>query len=309
MKNQLFSERYADIVDNKDFESMFDLKFCRAMFDALIKFNESSKVPVSRYDSLTEVRCAQDEAYEDLIECGRYGISSANEITFERSAKQRYTIWLDLIEAWYSHLSDGEKSPFQVEVNGVFHDYNQPWRLVEGKIVRMDSRQFERDLKIKYASLLDGVSVLQPVFNSALTEYRDAIEAFAKNDYKDAVLNAERSYESVLKIVCGEGTGTANKLKEAYLASKYIEDVPENVRGGFGAQVLMSLPFIRNNLNVGHGNGLNNVKISKELANLSLNLCAALCTYIIDVYGNYVNKPSGGETEIVGDEESDDLPF
>ena len=284
MRTQLFSERYSTILDKDGFETSFDVKFCAAVFRVLMRFDEPHRVYPDRYDQWAENSTTQQESYTDLVECGRYEISAVEEVTEEFLISQKYEIWLDLIEVWYIHLSAGERSPFQEAINETFSDYDLPWRLVEGQIVRIDSRQFECDLKIKHLKLLQGTTLSHPLFQSALDEYRLAIEAFNRRDYKGTILNAERSYESVLKIVCDVKMGTASALTERFKESKYIKNIPDEMRGSFKENVLMSLPIIRNKGNVGHGDGLDSIEISKELANLSLNLCASLCTYVIDVY-------------------------
>lgn len=59
-------------------------------------------------------------------------------------------------------------------------------------------------------------------------------------------------------------------------------DLPQTLKpDGFKDNVLMSLPYIRNNAS-SHGAGSEPVIISKTLANLSINLSAVLCTYLIE---------------------------
>ena len=53
---------------------------------------------------------------------------------------------------------------------------------------------------------------------------------------------------------------------------------------GFKGNVLMSLPYIRNNSTASHGAGRTQVEIPKSLANLAINLAASLDSYLIDTY-------------------------
>ena len=140
MRTQLFSERYSTILDKDGFETSFDVKFCAALFRVLMRFDEPHRVYPDRYDQWAENSTTQHESYTDLVECGRYEISAVEEVTEEFLISQKYEIWLDLIEVWHIHLSAGERSPFQEAINETFSDYDLPWRLVEGQIVRIDSR-------------------------------------------------------------------------------------------------------------------------------------------------------------------------
>ena len=48
--------------------------------------------------------------------------------------------------------------------------------------------------------------------------------------------------------------------------------------------MLLSLPYVRNNSTASHGSGKEVVEITKEMANLSINMAAALNTYLIESY-------------------------
>ena len=57
---------------------------------------------------------------------------------------------------------------------------------------------------------------------------------------------------------------------------------------GFREKVLMSLPYIRNNSTASHGAGRSMAEISKNMANLAINLASALNSYLIDVFKEQV---------------------
>ena len=80
-----------------------------------------------------------------------------------------------------------------------------------------------------------------------------------------------------------------NQGNASNLIQKYIEELirlPENANvNGFKDNVLMALPYIRNNFSA-HGAGSSNVEIDKPLANLAVNLASALDTYLVEEYKN-----------------------
>ena len=188
-----------------------------------------------------------------------------------------------VIELQYEELSDDEASEFTVEINGVLSKNNLPWVLVDGKMIKIDSQQFECDLKAKALAQMKELKDAEPVFQSAFTELTTAIEALEKGDYQSAINNAGKSYESVLKVVLGVDNGNANALTNQYMDS--LLSVPDTMtKAGFKEKVMMSLPFIRNNSGADHGAGAHEAIISKPMAKLAVNLAAALDTYLIEEY-------------------------
>ena len=168
-------------------------------------------------------------------------------------------------------------------------NYDLPWRLLNNKIIKIDSKQFEQDLLLIHLKEMEEISKAQPLFQNAYKELIEAKHYFENSDYKQAVLFAEKSYESVLKIFVDDNKGQAKNLIEK--AQKKLFDFPKEINiNGFSENVLMSLPYIRNQTKVGHGEGGENIEIPKSLARLSINLSCALCSYILDNYKNLEQK-------------------
>ena len=96
------------------------------------------------------------------------------------------------------------------------------------------------------------------------------------------MINAEKSYESVLKVICGPESETeaANSLIKRLLEADNLS-LPESLKPeAFQGSVLMSLPVIRNKA-AAHGSGTTGCEISGPMANLAVNLACALDTYLI----------------------------
>ena len=62
-----------------------------------------------------------------------------------------------MIELQYAELSKNEKIAFQSEINAVFEQDNIPWLLHDGRMIKIDSGQFELDLKVKAISLMQNL--------------------------------------------------------------------------------------------------------------------------------------------------------
>ena len=194
----------------------------------------------------------------------------------------------DIIEYQYIFLSPKEQREFSKRLCDLFRELDTPWIIADGRLVKIDPIQFEMDLKRKTEQLMLELKDADPVFQPAYDELNRAIAFFQHGDYSEAIMNAEKSYESVLKVVLNVARGNSDQLLASF-ASKV--ELPKSIKpDGFKSNVLSSLPYIRNQAS-GHGAGASNVVIGKELANLSINLACSLITFVVGEY-----KKNGGSS-------------
>ncbi len=192
-----------------------------------------------------------------------------------------------VIELQYENLSNSEKTAYSNALNDFFKEYDFQWRILEGKLIKIDAQQFECDLRAKAVEAMKELKDAEPKFQSAYTELTTAIEAFEKGDYQSAINNAGKSYESVLKVILNADRGNADKLTKEYM-NQFLS-VPETMtKAGFREKVMMSLPHVRNNSGADHGAGAKEVVISKPMAKLAINLSASLNTYLIEEYADRI---------------------
>lgn len=289
----IFSKRYKDFVKYGGFHQQdnicgkIDDNAKKEIIDLLHEFDEPKRVSRNRYNNYIENTSALSEAFKNFSKL-------TNNITYNLSNKLTNfllpTIFnpflFDIIELQYNELSSNEKADFQSAINSVFNQYDIPWIIVDGQMIKIDSKQFEADLKRKAHEKINELKCDEPIFQSAYDEFCKAFECYAKGDYSETIANAEKSYESILKIICDKSRGNADKLTSE-LAKMNILELPNTMKfEGFREKVLMSLPYIRNNSGSSHGAGAESIKISKELANFSLNICSALNTFLIEEYKN-----------------------
>lgn len=285
----IFIERYADILE--EICGDLDSRYNNSLLSVMMGFNEPSISYPNRYnygityqtDAFTEACNKFNRIMKTDNHMGiHYNIFDNSPDTDSLSFQPIYYIF-SIIELQYIELSTKEAEDFSVEINTVFSENNLPWLLVEGKIVKIDSKQFECDLKLKALETMKALKDAEPKFKSAYNELATAIEAFEKKDYQSAINNASKSYESILKVILGVDRGNADKLTSQYMDQ--LLEVPDTMtKAGFREKVLMSLPHIRNKSGVDHGAGAKEVVISKPMAKLAINLAAALDTYLIEEY-------------------------
>ena len=300
-----FSERYKELVfseggsQNDRITGLADepsLQVKKRIVEILLTFDEPKKIRKSRYNKETEQigalmlalqRFDHDFGYSYFLnfDYGYYGfVESANAIQILEGG---FTPFLfDVIEYQYDFLSAKEQREFSKSLCELFNELGLPWVIADGRLVKIDPIQFEMDLKRKTEQLMLELKDADPVFQPAYDELNKAIEFFQRGDYSEAIINAEKSYESVIKVALNVARAKPEQLLTS-IVSKV--ELPQAINSdGFKSNVLSSLPYIRNQTS-GHGAGATEVVISKELANLSINLACSLITFIVEEY-----KKNGG---------------
>lgn len=255
-------------------------------------FREPISIQPNRYDSYTVDTDALDLAIHKLNEHVDYQIVDLDMMCMGSGLDEVHALasvytphLFDLIELQYEELSDDAengKGGFRREINEVFREHDIPWLLVDGRLAKIDPGQFEQDLKLKALSEMKELKDADPLYQGAYDELRKAVGFLGRGDYAEAVINAEKSYESVLKVICGPGSETeaANGLVMRLLEAGKVS-LPEGLKpGAFQSNVLMSLPTIRNKA-AAHGSGAMGCEMSGPMANLAVNLACALNTYLI----------------------------
>ncbi len=293
----LFSKRYEELlqgesswfgVDDGTVPYSVKVIIARVMED----FREPISFQPSRYDGYTVNTDALDLAIHKLNEHVDYQIVDLDMMCMGwgpdeiHALANVYTPHLfDLIELQYEKLSDDAengKGGFRREINGALREHDIPWLLVDGRLIKIDPGQFEQDLKLKTLSEMKELKDADPLYQGAFDELRKAVGFLGRGDYAEAVINAEKSYESVLKVICGPGSETeaANVLVRRLLEAGKLS-LPEGLKPeAFRSNVLMSLPTIRNKA-AAHGSGATGCEVSGPMANLAVNLACALDTYFI----------------------------
>lgn len=285
----MFHERYADVLVKLCGD--IDCKYNDALLNVMASFKEPIELHPDRFDygivvSTDAFNEAIDEFNKEMHTDYHYGrrhnVFYPEEIDDNSLNNLPIYYIFTIIELQYQELSEYHANDFAIEINQTFTENNLPWIFADGKIIKIDSCQFEMDLKNKALSLMKELKDAEPVFQSAYTELTDAAEALEKNDFQSAINNAEKSYESVLKVIVSNDNGNAEMLINQYM--NYLTVPDTMTKEGFKGNVMKSLPFIRNNSGADHGAGSKTVVISKPMAKLAVNLACALDTYLIEEY-------------------------
>ncbi len=289
----IFAKRYENLVFEHDSRNIndvicgdIDYKIRQRFVSIMADYSEPMELHPNRYDYCETV------ASDALIEaCDKFNdIMDMPYIRFEYGMNPIPSLaaWcaafiFSIAELQYDFICDKDKPSFSSSLNAFFEEYDLPWRMLDGKMIKIDAQQFECDLKAKALEQMHELKDAEPKFQSAYTELTAAIDALEKGDYQATISNAGKSYESVLKVILGVDTGNANDLTTQYM--NRLLTVPDTMQAsGFRTNVMMALPYIRNKSGSDHGAGAQEVVISKPMAKLAVNLAAALDTYLIEEY-------------------------
>lgn len=140
----------------------------------------------------------------------------------------------------------------------------------DDRLIKIDTKKFELDVKAKTLALIKELKDCVAVFQAPLNELPTVLEFLEKGSYEEAISNAGKSYESVLKILCNVNRGNSDKLTKQVLGTNICNILESMTTEGFREKVLLPLLYVRNNSTASHGSGKEIVEITKEMENLSI---------------------------------------
>ena len=170
------------------------------------------------------------------------------------------------------------------ELNERFQQHNIGYEFVDGTLVRIDNMHIHREYIKPAMNLLHTNG-----FDGAEEEYTKAFDALRNHDSKNAIINAEKAFESTMKTICAKRGFSFDPEKDA--AKKLISILKDN--GYFPGYmedhlniVVKALengaPTIRNKTS-GHGQGEEIVKIPKSYAEYVIGLVAVNIVFLVDL--------------------------
>lgn len=191
---------------------------------------------------------------------------------------------LDGVELFYDLLNEYQKHSkrsipvlYQSKLNTIFEDGNLPWRLVEGRILRMDSKWLEAEIHAKASELLKSRA-----YDGALAEFQQARSDLSSGDVKGAIHGANLAFESTVKSILSLGHEKPGKLFRKLIDSGLVPEYYEGFLKAFEEHILRAVPMARNfEKGVGHGQGAIVNDPPKSLAELTINLSGVLILFLL----------------------------
>jgi hypothetical protein len=170
------------------------------------------------------------------------------------------------------------------EINERFEQHAIGYQFENGKIIRKDSEFIHAEIIKPALSLL-----AQPIFEKINDEFMTAHEHYRLKNFKDAVTAANRSFETMLKVICDLEKW---KYRKGDRASELVTLVSQNGlfthdfdKGilAYTAAMKTGLPTVRNDAG-GHGEGLEDNAVTSEIARYAIDLAASNILFLGNCY-------------------------
>lgn len=170
-------------------------------------------------------------------------------------------------------------------INRKLKENSLGYEIVENQLIRIDN-QFIHNEVVKTA-----IQLLQEhQFQAVSEEFLKAHEHYKQGDYKDAVVNAGKAFESTMKTICSKNgyrydaqRDTANTLIRHLFDNELIPSYMQNHIQGL-KQALENSAHVLRNKNGGHGQGDVIVDVDDSIVRYTLNLCATNIVFLVERY-------------------------
>jgi hypothetical protein len=162
-------------------------------------------------------------------------------------------------------------------INRIFEEDSLPWRLLDGRIVKLDSQFVETEILAKAHELISAHG-----FEGALREFLEARTNLASGDTKGAIRQANLALESTMKGILGVERAKPGELVRKIIESGMVPDYHDGFLEAFEQHILRSVPIARNEeKGVGHGQGCEVNDPPLSLAELAVHLSGVLVLYLM----------------------------
>lgn len=169
------------------------------------------------------------------------------------------------------------------ELNERFKMHGLGFEFTNNQIIRIDSKYIHKEAVVPALHLL-----YEEDFKGASDEFLTAHNHYLEGKNKEAVTEALKAFESVMKTICKRMKWDVN---ERATAAPLIKALFENelIPNSFQSQLsslkvtLEGLATVRNR-NTGHGQGEDKIEIPSYLVSYSLHLCATNIVFLVEAY-------------------------
>jgi hypothetical protein len=182
-----------------------------------------------------------------------------------------------------SHIKMGP-SDFSAELNQRFLENSLGYQIENGQIIRVDSKIIH-DQIIKPSLFL----LFDTKFSQANKEFLVAHEHLKNKKYSDAIVSAQRAFESTLKSIAhemGVNYDRGSRVTDLIKILRSNDLFPAYLGAGFDSYVSMiktGLPEIRNNAG-GHGLSPKDQAVEDFIANYAIQMSAINIILFVEAY-------------------------
>ncbi len=227
-----------------------------------------------------------------------YGPTSKKIENFiDKASTQRL---LDFIDYAFSHLEyygikAHEYNPYSgikkimnnaiTDLNDRFQQHKLGYEFSNGELIRIDNKHIHHEYVKPALNLLHDNG-----FAGAEEEYMKAFEALRKRDNKNAIIEAEKAFESIMKTICSRKgysfdpeKDSAKKLIEILKSNGFFPEYTENQLNAVVTALVSGAPTVRNRTS-GHGQGEEVIDVPDSYAKYVIGLVAVNIVLLVQIY-------------------------
>jgi len=170
------------------------------------------------------------------------------------------------------------------ELNDRFRQHNVGYQYLGGELVRVDSQYVHAEVVRPAFSLLQ-----EERFHGASEEFLSAHEHYRKAEYKEAIVDALKAFESTMKSICEArkwpypAGASAKPLIEIMFVKGLIPNYLQSHFGGLRATLESGVPTVRDKTS-GHGQGPQPVNVPPHFAAYILHLTASNIVFLVEAH-------------------------
>lgn len=170
------------------------------------------------------------------------------------------------------------------ELNARFKQHSLGYEFINGELIKKTNEIMHVNVVKPALGLLHD-----RVFEGAEQEYLKAYDCFKKCDNKNAILEATKSFESVMKTICKKNNytydekDTARKLIRILEENSFFPSYLNSHISGIRTTLESGAPTLRNKM-AGHGQGDSVVEVSDEYVEYALNLVATNIVFLVKIF-------------------------
>lgn len=176
------------------------------------------------------------------------------------------------------------------ELNYRFKDNGVGYEFINNALIRIDQTHMHQEVIKPAISLL-----LEEGFEGAMEEFLNAHRYYRTGNYKSALVEALKSFESTMKTICDKKGYVYNRdsdaaqrlitvLLENNLIPQYLQTHFSGLRSTLGA----GLPTVRNR-QAGHGQGSESLIVEPYFVEYALNLAATNIVLLVKAYKGLIH--------------------
>lgn len=161
------------------------------------------------------------------------------------------------------------------EINARFVQHAVGYQFENGHIIRIDSTVAHKEVVKPALRLLTATA-----YAKANDDFMTAHRHYRAGENKDAVVAANRAYESMLKAICdaegwayGKGDSAAELITKVNNQGLFTHDFDRSFTS-YVAMLKAGLPAVRNDAG-GHGAGIAAAEVTPQIARFAINLTAS----------------------------------